>query len=415
MASTLCNTDFPPYTVCMLDDVNFLVAGGGGPVRSGVPNAIEVFELFGTKKSVSAVSAYRYDTDMSTDRSAIMNSAITADGENSCLLATGKDEFCQLYRVKKEKESDETSDEQELRKRKGKEDKKTKDDIDTEDLYQFIIERLKSTQTDFNESEQYQKAVRFVPEKSLLVTGGVDGYLRFWKHPNLSKELEIEAHSKEIDDLDVSPSGDKVVSVSRDCKAFVWNTKDGSQSHALYWKQNTEEKAYRFRSCRFGIVENNVKNTKLFTIHVPHVQGKSNTQCYITKWDTKHFSEEKTVSTGTDVLSALAVSADGNYLGLGTMSGAVAVYVAFSLQKLQWVKDVHGIFVTGLSFVPLTERNSKILGEKDCALISISVDKQCKMVRVNKRSEYPIILMLLGFLAIIVGIFFLSDYLGYPL
>ena len=36
-------------------------------------------------------------------------------------------------------------------------------------------------QTDFDEKEPYQKAVRFSHDGSLLVTGGTDGVVRCWK------------------------------------------------------------------------------------------------------------------------------------------------------------------------------------------------------------------------------------------
>ena len=40
---------------------------------------------------------------------------------------------------------------------------------------------LRSVQTDFDEKEPYQKAVRFSHDGSLLVTGGTDGIVRCWK------------------------------------------------------------------------------------------------------------------------------------------------------------------------------------------------------------------------------------------
>ena len=40
MAAHLGEVDFPPYVVKCVDETHFLVAGGGGQARTGVPNAI---------------------------------------------------------------------------------------------------------------------------------------------------------------------------------------------------------------------------------------------------------------------------------------------------------------------------------------------------------------------------------------
>lgn len=36
----IAGTDYPLYTICSLDPRHFLVAGGGGEAKTGVPNAI---------------------------------------------------------------------------------------------------------------------------------------------------------------------------------------------------------------------------------------------------------------------------------------------------------------------------------------------------------------------------------------
>ena len=48
------------------------------------------------------------------------------------------------------------------------------------------------------------------PNGSYLATGGDDGFLRVWTMPDVFRTHEIEAHAKEIDDLDFSPDNTKV-------------------------------------------------------------------------------------------------------------------------------------------------------------------------------------------------------------
>lgn len=58
--------------------------------------------------------------------------------------------------------------------------------------------------------DSFQKVVRVSLDRSFLVTGGCDGHLRIWKYPGLTKLRDLAAHAKEVDDIDISPSGGKV-------------------------------------------------------------------------------------------------------------------------------------------------------------------------------------------------------------
>ena len=42
MGQVLARFDFPLYTLQFIDDKHFLVAGGGGGAKTGIPNAVEV-------------------------------------------------------------------------------------------------------------------------------------------------------------------------------------------------------------------------------------------------------------------------------------------------------------------------------------------------------------------------------------
>ena len=44
-----------------------------------------------------------------------------------------------------------------------------------------------------------------------MITGGDDGILRVWTFPDLNPVYEIEAHDKEIDDVEFSPDNLKVL------------------------------------------------------------------------------------------------------------------------------------------------------------------------------------------------------------
>jgi prolactin regulatory element-binding protein len=82
---------------------------------------------------------------------------------------------------------------------------------------------------------------------------------------------------------------------------------------------------------RFGLVEGDVNNTRLFMLVNP-VGRRGRQKAFLQLWLPQDGSLKKTVPCN-DSLSALAVSDDGRFIAVGTMfSGSVSVYIAFSLQ-----------------------------------------------------------------------------------
>lgn len=55
-----------------------------------------------------------------------------------------------------------------------------------------------------------QRVVRIGHSGRLMATGGTDGHVRLWQFPSLRKIIDIPAHSKEIDDVDISPNEELV-------------------------------------------------------------------------------------------------------------------------------------------------------------------------------------------------------------
>ena len=62
--------------------------------------------------------------------------------------------------------------------------------------------QIKRLEQLFSSPEPYQKTCRISYDGKLLATGGDDGKLRVWTFPDLNSVHEIEAHKKEIDDLE---------------------------------------------------------------------------------------------------------------------------------------------------------------------------------------------------------------------
>uniref|UniRef100_T1JHF1 Prolactin regulatory element-binding protein n=1 Tax=Strigamia maritima TaxID=126957 RepID=T1JHF1_STRMM len=335
----LAKVNFPPYTVKMLTDRHVLIAGGGGKSKTGISNAIEIYELVFDGKTCRAEPCNRYETG----ERVIMNCTTFRNGKNY-FLAAGVDESCQLYQIKaKFDEMDGGTDDSGLRHRRG--EKREKKGENGDERLCFDIRPTECVRTDFSEDDGFQKVVRITPCRKFMITGGADGHIRFWKLPLMVEEGCIDAHKNEIDDLDV-----------------------------------TLTQVY-------GTVEGDKKRICLYTSHIPILkQSKPSSESYLVKWDAKTYKPLKQQVVGTDVPSSMAISDDGRFLALGTMSGNVDVYITFSLQKLIHAPGVHNIFVTGLEFVPCSQDGGPLVtGDRDASLISISVDNQIRILHVPKQ------------------------------
>lgn len=261
-------------------------------------------------------------------------------------------------------------------------------------------------QTDFGlQKDILQKAVCFSPDKTLIATGGTDGHIRVWKVPTLEKVLEFKAHEDEIEDLALGPDG-KLVTVGRDRKAFVWQ--NDQLVTQLHWQENGpsfSDIPYRYRFCRFGQIPDQPAGLRLFTVQIPHKHlQKKRPSCYLTAWDGSTFLPLRTKSCGHEIVSCLNVSESGTFLGLGMITGSVAIYIAFSLQRLYYVRESHSFVVTSVAFLPEKSRGSELLGSHETGLVSVAADSRCQLHLLPSRRSIPVWLVLL----LCVGLIFVT-------
>ncbi|XP_037085914.1 prolactin regulatory element-binding protein-like [Pollicipes pollicipes] len=419
----LAKVSFPLYTIKALSGQHILVAGGGGSAKTGVANGFQIFELTHSGSQTEAEEVAWHETG----NKAIMNCVAFSYGRQE-VLAAGLDDDLQLYQisrklVEEDKEGHVLPDEdkfvQTRRRRKseslsnsqeGRFFRKGRHPSGNKRIG-FNITTQESVRTDFNTKgdDSFQKMVRVSLDRTFLVTGGCDGHLRVWKYPGLAKLRDVKAHAKEIDDIDISPSGSKIVSIGKDNKCNVWNVKDGKKVAQLDFDPPQKGCKYIFKKCRFGIVEGDKNNFRLYTLHNPVASRKPG---YIVKWNTTSFVPEKIV-TVPGSLSALAVSDDGRFLAVGSMeTGSVSIYISFSLQLLKTVESAHHTFVTGLEFLPSGEAARAVTGNSDASVVSISVDNQVKIHHVARRGTISVMLASLIVVVVMVLTFVVCSMLG---
>lgn len=416
--SGLCRLDYPIYACGVLDDNHIVVAGGGGAAKTGVPNAVDILKIRKNRKAIQADPVERLETG---DVASMNISVLNPGKDKDILLAVGLGGKCSVYSVapKTAAGGDNSNSTHGLKQRKSKKKQEPVKPADGDKDDHFTFNLLQTLETDFS-PDPLQKAVRIGKNGKLLVTGGSDGYVRCWSLPDFTKRFFIHGHKDDVTDVDISPDGLHVVSVARDGGASIWNATNGSKETDLHsvWNAKMVTRGYRFRCCRYGSVIENEKAYVLFTAHAPirvgRSSGKKEPQGCLTKWARKRNSESEGPPngplgpviiqfTGKEAISSIAVSGDGVFLGVGFMEGSVAIYISFSLQCVKKISNLHGIFVTGATFLRNSESSVAITGPCDAALVSVSADNTCKLTKLSSRTLFPIwVAIFASFIALVL-------------
>ncbi|XP_022067104.1 prolactin regulatory element-binding protein [Acanthochromis polyacanthus] len=418
----LYRAPFPLYSIKVDPNTGLVItAGGGGASKTGIKNAVHFLDLqLVGEHQYSASLLHSHDTDTrATMNMAVGNGVIAAGQDGTCCLMKFK--HCTQKGGKNVPKDAENSVQQgSARRRAGKGDRVGQDGAaasgdmsDMKDETAHIsVTSLAEVQSDLNPQDPLQKVVRFSPDLKLLLTGGTDGHIRVWEFPSLKKKFDFKAHEEEIEDLDMSPGNKYLVTVGRDFACSVWS---GNQlAMGLNWLETMPQiakKTYRYMACRFGRVEDQKDALRLYTVQIPHRRDRKPPPCYLTKWDGKSLLPMLTSPCGTEVISTLAVSDSGTFLGLGTVTGSVSMYIAFSLQKLYYVQESHGIVVTDLAFLPDSLKDKNIKGNNETAMLSVAVDSRCQVHTLANRRYFPIWLVVFVCGLMVVGVILLLQYL----
>uniref|UniRef100_A0A914VN75 Uncharacterized protein n=1 Tax=Plectus sambesii TaxID=2011161 RepID=A0A914VN75_9BILA len=90
----------------------------------------------------------------------------------------------------------------------------------------------------------------------------------------------------------------------------------------------------------------------------PFQRGSKNQRSFLVLWA---YSKERNIcrpivikAACEEAISKLSVSECGDFTAIGTMSGSVGVFDTHEMKRLLYAEGTHGIFVTGLEFVPTT-------------------------------------------------------------
>uniref|UniRef100_A0A8C3I4C5 Prolactin regulatory element binding n=1 Tax=Chrysemys picta bellii TaxID=8478 RepID=A0A8C3I4C5_CHRPI len=377
----LYRAPFPLYALQIHPRGLALAAGGGGAARTGVRNGLHFLQLEQIGGQLSASLLHSHDTETR----ATMSMALAGD-----VIAAGQDASCHILRFR--------GAEKGPRKRKAPSPSEKGEGDTRSEAGQVAVETLCSVQTDFS-PDALQKAVRVSADHSLLATGGADGFLRVWEFPSMKKVREFKAHDGEIEDIALGPEN-KVVTAGRDFHCCVWQR--DQLVLRLCWDENMPgipDKTYRYQACRSTY---------------PWGQGpgcSGGSRVGLGGWAQGGW---RGLGVRARLFGAICPTSDsGTFLGLGTVTGSVAIHVSFSLQRLYYVKEAHGIVVTDVAFLPESRRGRELLAENEAALLSVAVDSRCKLHLLPPRRSFPVWLLLLLCAGLVVATILLLQ-LAFP-
>ncbi|CAH1726180.1 prolactin regulatory element-binding protein [Aphis gossypii] len=342
MSQVVTTTNLPMYSIQTFLKNYILVAGGGGSSKTGITNGFEVFKINRDGKTISTTKVIRHDSGPNV----IMNCCTNING-NTIYIAANENDSCRQYMA------DIVIEPTFHNGKAGKE-------------INFKITTGSSVITDFSEDEPSQRIVKINYDGNLMVTGGTDGCIRLWNFPIVnSKDIPLKtykSHTKEIDDIDVSPDGKFIVSVAKDGKAYHWNTVTNVHSPLIHPDPDNAKQI--FKRCKFGVIG----NKPIYNIYT--IANGPKQKSYLQRWsENNKIIYELLFSEPT---SALAVREDGLYIAVGTMySGSVSIHEASNLKMIYNIKQAHAMFVTGLEFL-----NKDLMPDMKTAVLSISVDNR---------------------------------------
>ncbi|RLN14259.1 hypothetical protein BBO99_00004861 [Phytophthora kernoviae] len=367
----------------------FAICGGGGSLKSGIKNTVDIYQLSDTDPT-----GFTKEISADTGLELASGVAFSHDGQ---LIAVSVSAGCWVY---------------------------------TLDLEAKTMTLLVKFRTDFAaEEESSQTCARFVGNSTIL-TGGEDGVVRVWRlnrdvsepdktvgtakalavpekvdphakmetseQPKLGDSAinganmvtltrEYRGHTKRIREIDVDVSHrNLVVSSSEDQSCHLWRltevspickfSKDDALDIAfqrLPTKPPVGPRKHQFRCVRFAN-----SGRRLYTVLTP-ARGDS----ILIKWKPETIAQEnedqwpwvveETAIAGDKPVASLCVSQDDRFVCAAAVSGEIKVFLASTLHLYKKKStEQHTFAITGMSFVPSADKQAP-----HCHLVSGGADK----------------------------------------
>ncbi|KAH8741822.1 hypothetical protein FG386_001396 [Cryptosporidium ryanae] len=389
---SLFYADYPIFGLCCTEE-EIILSGGGGGKDYGIEDQIELYELENNKGDGINIGI---NSKVSTDNSLVLkyvNSKTKQKGviDSMCynpklnILVGGIKNTCLLFYIENSN--------------KGKHFK--------------MYLQFQTVWNDNKKGVEKQNVCRFSKNGNLLLTGGTDNIIRLWELNQEGKQIsdiipvnmiDFSGHDDEILDLDMSYDNLFIISTSRNGNILVHDTT--TRQILKKFSVPTKNGSFIARQCRF--VENGIKSPRrqnneninkqyLVCLLIHEIRGNS----YVTTWNMK-FSNDKNDNFENKIVfsqiesafvcdkpsSILATSHDFKYLGVGTNTGCVKVYIN-NINGLRLFKEgnFHDLPVTGLSFFKEDEYIISSGADYTISAMEVISKKKNNIIKLKQRSD----------------------------
>ncbi|KAJ3209004.1 hypothetical protein HDU67_006419 [Dinochytrium kinnereticum] len=279
---------FPVFSVAFAPKkARIAIAGGGGPNKSGVKNAVIMYDIDEETLAMTKLASHFFGQD--------------DDGVS--------------------KLSDETylSQEKSIVAAANSPDPK----VDANCRGSLVFQN--AVQTVDNQKDGYQRVACFSPDGSKLVTGSTEGKLVLWDWPNLKVALNpfdmggdiYDAHFDSSSKMFVACSENRCGVITIDKGKTIWSVEKPLMKKTI---------PCEFRGSKFG---HGSSEGCLFTL----VNAKSRKKSFVCKWDAKAWVLARSTVIALKPATAFAISQKGDLLAVGladTTHGFPITSLAFS-------------------------------------------------------------------------------------
>jgi WD40 repeat protein len=159
---------------------------------------------------------------------------------------------------------------------------------------------------------EYVRSVAFSPDGTLFASGSNDNTVKIWDVASRRELRTLTGHSDHVLSIQFSRDGRLLASLGYDNSVCIWEVQSG-QAHSTIHVENGTSRAIAFTA----------DGKMLLTANGTDSGGSGDH--LIRCWDLATGKVARTLDPG-EVMSALAISRDGNTLAMGGLSGAIKVW-----------------------------------------------------------------------------------------
>ncbi|KAH3667115.1 hypothetical protein WICMUC_005462 [Wickerhamomyces mucosus] len=355
--SFLLQTEFPVYGAGFQDDYHIILAGGGGEGNNGVPNKISRAKIAGSSSqpTVSIIDELEYKGDSSTglvvNEEGVIIVGINETSEN---IKSGLNKHLRKFEVNNEKDQ----------------------------KLEFVgsVDIEKSADTNI-----YQKSISSSTDGSVIATVSTreePSIVRVINGETLELIQSIESESKEIKDVSINPSGNKVSYIT-EREIHVIDLKTGEKF--LY---NKSPKNYSFAKVKF------INEDEIFVaVNLTMIKGVLLLQVAIGE-NTIIFRKAKVISNKYSKITGLDIY-NNELIAIATSDNSILFIATSDFYLLKTLKNVHKFAITKIQFSP----NGKYLLSTSAAA-SVRIDVISKSI--TNRLTWLYNTLIVAFIAVLI-------------